>query len=148
MGLKEAVRTVLKEKYATFSGRASRSEFWWFQLFYYLVGFFCLVIMGLLSLGHNQEEGIPSSVILMMIVSGLLFLGMFLPQISVTVRRFHDRNLSGWWYLGLIVASMIPPISPIIGLAILILVILPGTKGPNKFGLDPLSPQSSAEVFA
>jgi len=148
MGFKEAVRTVLKEKYATFSGRASRSEFWWFQVFIYLVSFVWSFVVGFGSVGREPGQDFPPWVIVIGIVSTLITLGMFLPAISVAVRRFHDRNISGWWFLGLSVVTFVPIVGLLAPIAMLVIFILPGTKGPNKFGLDPLSPQSSAEVFA
>ncbi|MFL5017453.1 MAG: DUF805 domain-containing protein, partial [Rhizobium sp.] len=81
-------------------------------------------------------------------IGGLFALAMALPQISLQVRRFHDRDLSGWWYLGLLVLGMVPYIGKITGLAIFIISVLRGTDGPNKFGPDPLRPEARAEVFA
>lgn len=73
---------------------------------------------------------------------------MFLPQISLQVRRFHDRNISAWWYLALFILNMIPAVGFIAGLAMLVITLLRGTEGPNKFGPDPLRPEARAEVFA
>ena len=68
-------------------------------------------------------------------------------MIAVVVRRLHDRDMSGWWYLGAIVAGMIPIVGILASLAIFVLMLLPGTAGPNRFGPDPKDP-SSAQVFA
>jgi len=85
MNFNQSVTTCLG-KYATFSGRASRSEFWWFQLFflmtYYPFGTFIDFLLG------TSEESI---------FSWILYLGLFLPSCAVCVRRLHDIGKSGWW---------------------------------------------------
>lgn len=152
MGFAEAVRTVLKEKYATFSGRASRSEFWWFQLFYLLVlfaiGLIAGLAAGLTGAFSNMQAGPSPLLIGIAVIGGLFALAMFLPQISLQVRRFHDRNISGWWYLGLLVLNIIPYVGFISAIALFVITVLRGTDGPNKFGPDPLRPEARAEVFA
>jgi len=75
------------EKYANFSGRAPRSEYWWFYLFQMLLGLITTVIDSLLEL---DGPGSPLSTNL------IVGLGLFLPSLAVTVRRFHDINRSGW----------------------------------------------------
>lgn len=149
MSFSDAVRTCLREKYVTFSGRAQRSEYWWFQLFYFLL---MIVLVALLAVtgGFNFIEN-PNATpggaaILIYIVFFIVILGMFLPAISVTVRRFHDYNLSGWWYLGGIVAGMIPFVGFLASIAIFVITLLKGTDGPNNFGPDPLR-SSDADVF-
>ena len=86
--------------------------------------------------------------IALLVIGGLLMLAAFLPAIAVQVRRFHDRNISGWWYLALFIGSFIPYLGVIPGIAILVISVLRGTEGPNKFGPDPLRPEVRAEVFA
>ncbi|MGM4910492.1 DUF805 domain-containing protein [Rhizobium sp. 768_B6_N1_8] len=147
MGFTEAVRTVLTQKYATFFGRASRSECWWFQLFYWLV-LIGLGILAALAAGSDGQDGPSSMLIAVGIIAGLFALAMLLPQLSLTVRRFHDRNISGWWYLALFIANLIPYLNVVAGLAILVITVLRGTEGPNRFGPDPLRPEMRAEVFA
>ena len=78
---------------------------------------------------------------------GIYALAAFIPNLAVIVRRLHDRDMSGWWLLGYFVAAMIPFVNIIAGIAMLVLMCLPGTVGPNKYGPDPKDP-SSAEVFA
>ncbi len=149
MGFTEAVRTVLKQKYVTFSGRAARSEFWWFQLFITLLavayGFIAGFLAGFLSSNQNG----PSALTIIFIgIGAIIGLAMLLPMISLQVRRFHDRNISGWWYLGLALLGLIPYVGFITGIAFLVINVLPGTEGPNKFGADPLRPEARAAVFA
>jgi len=86
MSFGESIRTCLR-KYATFSGRARRSEFWWFHLFYGL----CFTGSTLLVIALNSA--IPM----------ILILALVLPELAVTVRRLHDSGRSGGWiFLALI----------------------------------------------
>lgn len=151
MGFSEAVRTVYAEKYATFAGRAARSEYWWFILFYFVVMLVLTLILvafaGVASFnnpGAGQEIPVLGYVGFALI--GIFLLASIIPMIAVTVRRLHDRNMSGWWYLGFIVASMIPFLGIIASIALVVLTALRGTPGPNKFGADPLAAHN-AEVF-
>lgn len=149
MTFSDAVRTCLKVKYATFQGRASRSEYWWFMLFIYGVS---LILGGLaLALGGARgfETGdMPVFAIILFILAGVFFLGMILPMIAVTVRRFHDYNLSGWWYLAAIVVGMVPFVGFAASIAAFVITVLKGTVGDNRFGPDPLLPATSADIFA
>lgn len=101
---------VLK-KYVTFEGRASRSEFWYFMLFSFLIS----LVLGTISAGA---------------LSLLYSLAVLLPSTAVLVRRLHDTNRSGWWaLLGLI---------PIIGAIVLIIFcVLDSQSGENQFGPNP-----------
>lgn len=146
MGFKEAIRVCVQDKYVTFSGRASRSEYWWFMLAVFLLAF---VTFGLGMAFMDFDTGEPSVLSLTIFgIGGLVYLGLILPMISVLVRRFHDVNLSGWWYLGSIVAGFIPFVGILASIAVFVVTVLKGTDGENKFGHDPLKPQSSAEVCA
>lgn len=148
MGFTEAVKTVLTQKYVTFSGRASRSEYWWFILFYTLV---MAVLGGLFAAtGMNMQTGQPTTFGFILIAIMAIFgLGIFLPSLAVTIRRMHDRNLSGWWYLGLAIGSAIPFVNIVAAIGYLVLFVMfcmRGTVGPNRFGPDPLVTHN-AEVF-
>lgn len=77
----------------------------------------------------------------------LYALAAFIPSIAVTVRRFHDRDMSGWWYLGLALAGAIPLIGFLASIALFVLMVLPGTAGSNRFGPDPKDPYAE-DVFA
>ena len=113
-------------KYATFTGRAPRSEFWWFVVLLLIVGFFAggidISIFGLRWLSSRSMMG-PSAT--------LISLATIIPSIAVSVRRLHDLDKSGWWYLlGLV---------PLIGaLILLVWFASAGSNGPNRFGPDPL----------
>lgn len=155
MTFSESVRTCLREKYVTFSGRASRSEYWWFFLFFMIAYLALIVVMmvfggGLAMLNpdpNNLGAGFGAVGIIFMILIGVFVLAMLLPSIAVAVRRLHDRNMSGWWYLGMIVASIIPVVGFLAGIAFIVLMCLKGTDGPNKFGPDPLK-GGDAEIFS
>ncbi len=149
MGFSEAVRCCLQQKYATFQGRASRSEYWWFFLFYFLGALVLFVLLfafgGMQSLQNGDFAGLPT---VPLILIALFFLGMIIPMTAATVRRFHDRNLSGWWYLASILAGFIPIVGFAASIAALVITIMKGNPGPNKFGRDPLGPDTNADVFA
>jgi len=121
MGFQEAVRTCF-QKYTTISGRASRSEFWWWFLFILIgnvvLGFIDTIIFG-------SGEGSVG-------VLGIIFaLATILPNICVGGRRLHDRDMSAWWML----LALIPLVG---GLILLVIFMFPGTQGENRFGPDPL----------
>jgi uncharacterized membrane protein YhaH (DUF805 family) len=101
-------------KYATFSGRSSRSAYWWWILFYVLVFIVASVLDGVINT--------PA-------ISILVWLGFFLPNLAVLVRRLHDTDHSGWWVLiGLI---------PLIGAIVLIVFACLDSGPPNKYGQGP-----------
>ena len=142
-------------RYAEFTGRSRRMEFWMFGLFNLIVYAVLFAIAFGAGLGANFQ-GVDASNPLAIYGAffsgaGLLiavwWLAMVIPSISVSVRRLHDRDMSGWWYLGIIVASLIPIVGGIAGIVMLVIFCLPGTPGPNRFGPDPKDP-TSAEVFA
>ena len=147
MTFTEAVRTCLREKYATFSGRAARSEYWWFQLFYWI--FIVVAAAVIFGLGGDEGAGFNSLGTVALIVFGIIFLGLIIPMLSVTVRRIHDLGYSGWWYLAYIILSAIPYIGALVGIGGLVVACLRGTQGPNQFGDDPLNPTGNLrEVFS
>jgi uncharacterized membrane protein YhaH (DUF805 family) len=116
MGFGTAVSTCFS-KYATFQGRAKRSEFWWF-------GLFCMVVMIAISVLGGvlmDDPTIPLALV------GVFSLAIILPGLAVTVRRLHDGDRSGWWYF----IQLVPMIG---GLWFLYLMVAKGTPGPNRFG--------------
>jgi len=149
---------VLK-KYAVFSGRARRKEYWFFVLFNVIASILLLVadiIVG--TYDPKTQSGV---------ISSLYSLAVLLPSLAVTVRRLHDTDRSGWWVLlpgiglvGLILMAVVlggnesteeisPVISLMLGLFVLVFIallitlfvfmVLDGTPGPNRFGEDPKS---------
>lgn len=95
-------------KYATFSGRASRSEYWWWMLFT-LIPNFCAGFIDGLIWGQSS------------VFSILVSLALLLPGLSVAVRRCHDTNHSGWWLL-----------CPLYNL---VLMLIPSDEGGNEYGI-------------
>ena len=106
-----AIKTCFS-KYAVFSGRASRSEFWWFALFG-LIGGIVTVVIDVMILGYSVESYGPTNIIFTIVT--------FLPYLAVGARRLHDINKSGWWQL--IVLTVI---------GIILLIIWWATVGENK----------------
>jgi uncharacterized membrane protein YhaH (DUF805 family) len=101
-----AIKTCLT-KYATFNGRASRSEYWWFILFN--------AIVQTLAAAISQD------------IFAIVGLALLLPVLAVTVRRLHDLDHSGWWYLIIFL--------PAIGILVLLFwMVTEGTNGPNQYG--------------
>ena len=134
MGFQDAVRTVFS-KYATISGRASRSEYWWWILF---------VVLAQIALGIVDSVLFGSSVESPGFLGGIFALAVFLPSICVAGRRLHDRDMSAWWLLLYLI--------PLIGfLVLLYFYVTKGTDGPNRFGPDPLGgtgPRSGGQTYA
>jgi uncharacterized membrane protein YhaH (DUF805 family) len=120
MNFVEAVQSVLS-KYATFSGRARRAEYWWFVLFQVLVSIVAAILDAALGTDFGSGSGVFSLIVT---------LALLLPGLAVTVRRLHDTDRSGWWILiGLI---------PLVGAIVLIVfTVMDGTPGPNRFGASP-----------
>ena len=120
MDFQTAVRTVLLNNYANFSGRAQRSQYWWFALFSFIVS-------AILSVIDTAIFGADIGVL-----AALWSLAVLIPSLAVGVRRLHDIDRSGWWLLiGLV---------PLIGFLVLIYwFIQRGTDGPNQYGNDPLA---------
>ena len=125
-------------RYAKFSGRARPREYWMFVLFLLLCYVAIAIVEGALGLGATHRwfqhgpwwaaagyntRGGP--------LTGLFTLAMIIPHVALSVRRLHDTDRSGWWLLILFF--------PIIGsIVLLIFFIMGGTRGPNRFGPDPV----------
>jgi len=149
------------KRYADFSGRAPRAEYWWFWLGY---------------MALNIVIQILTRISTMFGLLGLVYLALIIPMIAVGVRRLHDTNRSGWWLLApavpyLIGFALIFPaimsgtasanpflnfgpamvfmlIGFVMAIAVFVFTVLPGTKGANRFGPDPYDPSNLEEVFA
>ncbi|MEJ6390500.1 DUF805 domain-containing protein [Gymnodinialimonas ulvae] len=146
----EAIR-VCFSKYVTFSGRASRSEYWFFVLFLVLAGIGATIIDAILFPGSlTSETGGP--------FNAVLSLATLLPSLAVSWRRLHDTDRSGWWIGGYLIATLVVALFlgatlaggvvettfvffglmgiVAIGYIILLLVYFcqRGTPGPNRFG--------------
>lgn len=104
-------------KYVDFSGRAPRSEYWWFQVM--LLG--VLFAYGFAGLAVGQSTVSAQQ--------WVLLLGLVPPSIAVAVRRLHDLGMSGWWLL----VSLVPLLG---GIVMLVFTLLPSDEYPNRYG-DP-----------
>ena len=107
--------TVLK-KYAVFSGRARRKEYWMFFLFNLIISFILCVIGEIAGI---NPEGKGS------ILGNIYYLAVLIPSIAVSVRRMHDVGKSGWFVL--------------IPIYNFILTVTGGDKGDNQYGPDPIT---------
>ena len=112
------------KRYADFQGRASRSEYWLFALFVFIVAM-VFVVAGVALSGGSPE---PNT--LVMIPYFIFLLGSLVPSLAVGFRRLHDTDRSAWWLL----ISFIPLIGSVV---LLVFYCLPGTPGPNRFGPAP-----------
>lgn len=117
-----ALTSCLK-RYAKFEGRASRSEFWYWVLSTFIIGF-VIGFVGVLTVG---EEG--TNVIL-----NILQLALLLPGLAVAVRRLHDTGRSGW--------NLLWTFLPLIGAIILIIFYCQASREANQYGEGPASPEA------
>jgi uncharacterized membrane protein YhaH (DUF805 family) len=117
MGFTEAISAGFRN-YVNFSGRAMRSEFWYWVLFAIIVSVVAKVIDLVLFPGSDVSP-----------INSLVGLALFLPGLGVSVRRLHDIDRTGWWILLVLI--------PLIGAIVLIIwYCQKGTPGPNRFGTE------------
>ena len=120
VSFKEAVVRALSQNYCNFSGRASRSEYWWFYLFSCIVSWVVSIIVSLFS----------SELSIMYIASMVVGLAFLLPSLGIAVRRLHDIGKSGWWLF----ISLIPLIGAIL---LLVWFCKDSQMEPNEYGPVP-----------
>jgi uncharacterized membrane protein YhaH (DUF805 family) len=130
------------KRYADFSGRSRRREYWLFTLFYTVI--FVVLLLGALAPVLAAADGGPppemGPVSVAFTLACIVFgLGSIIPGLAVTVRRFHDQDKSGWFIL----LNFIPYIG---GIILLVMMCLEGTRGDNSYGPDPKDP-GNAGVF-
>ena len=122
MSFTESIGTCFK-KYGVASGRARRSEYWWFVLFNMIISFVTAIADGFLFTDLVLENEIFP-------INTVFSLAMLIPSVAVYIRRLHDVNRSGWWiFVALTIVGIIP---------LIIWLFSKGTDGPNNFGDDPL----------
>jgi uncharacterized membrane protein YhaH (DUF805 family) len=113
-------------RYADFRGRASRREYWYFVLFQFLLNVASIIADYSILNDSNLGEAV-------------FYIAMVLPSITVTVRRLHDTERSGWWLLLLAL--------PAIGFIVLMAwCAAPGQRRWNEYGPDPLAPGQSPQL--
>ncbi len=114
MDFKTAIETCLKQKYKDFTGRASRSEYWYFVLGYVILSVILSVVGAILP------------AMLATLINLAVGLAILLPNIAVGIRRLHDTNRSGWFLLlGLV---------PLVNFVLIYFLAQKGTEGENTYG--------------
>lgn len=101
-------------QYALFTGRATRTEYWMYVLFYMIF----YIVLGVIDAMLNSY-----------ILTSIYSLALFVPSISVAARRLHDMGRSGWWQLIVLV--------PLIGLIVLIVFLAQDSQDDNEYGVNP-----------
>lgn len=132
----------ITKKYADFSGRASRKEYWSFVLFLYIVICFLFLpsfILGYLFSSKFEVEITFFSMCIWFCLCCIASIAMLLPALAVSTRRLHDKNISGWWQIFCFIPYIY--IWMLASLVFLVLFCLKGTDGDNQFGPDPLEQQ-------
>ena len=109
------------KKYAVFSGRSRRKEYWYFVLFNLIVSLVLSAIDALLGTFSSSNVGL---------LGGIYGLAVLIPSIAVSVRRLHDIDRTGWWVL----IGLVPVIGTIV---LLVFAVSDGTPGSNRFGPNP-----------
>ncbi len=143
-------------RYADFSGRSRRKEYWMFALLNFIIYTVLYVIM-LSAMGPSLTEammqaeagmepvqpsaGMMAGVGIVGMILGIYSLAVFIPSLAVMVRRFHDQDKSGWFVL----LAFIPLIG---GIILLVFMCLEGTRGDNRFGPDPKMSDHIGETFS
>ncbi|MFK8250603.1 DUF805 domain-containing protein [Ancylobacter terrae] len=121
MNFTDAIKTGF-QKYATFEGRAARSEYWFWVLFTVLASW-AAGFVDYALFGYSMADGVSP-------IGGIVNLALLVPSLAVGARRFHDMDRTGWWQL-----------IALTGIGALVLFVwfcFRGTDGPNRFGPDPL----------
>lgn len=116
----EAVKRALTVNYCNFAGRSSRSEYWWYVLFTFLLGFCINLVLMILGIGSNSIQ----------IVQGIVSLALLLPGLGLCVRRLHDIGKCGWWVL----LALIPLVGAII---LIVWYCKESDPMPNQYGPVP-----------
>lgn len=155
-----AKRPIL-EKYADFTGRASRPEYWWYVLAIVIAFVVARVIESILGVGHMLFYSYGP-------LSALLWLATIIPSLAVGARRLHDTDRSGWWLLICVVPYALMAVAGVMAvmggglfaflgmmgligivafvgaLVLLYFMVLPGTPGQNRYGAPPAGDSGTA----
>jgi uncharacterized membrane protein YhaH (DUF805 family) len=115
--------TLPLKRYAEFTGRSRRKEYWMFVLLSIGIYIIASVLDGIAGL-NGMIVGTYGP------ITALVALGLLVPTLAVSIRRLHDSDRSGWWLL----LGLVPLVGEII---VLVLMVLEGTRGANRFGADP-----------
>tara|TARA_B100000965_G_scaffold324836_1_gene286929 strand:- start:11818 stop:12366 length:549 start_codon:yes stop_codon:yes gene_type:complete len=123
MSFTDSIESVIRN-FVNFSDRASRSEYWWFQLFFVVA----LATADFIDVMMSELAEVPFSWF-----GTIAFFGLIIPNLAVTVRRLHDLGYSGWFIL----LVFIPCVGSIIGLVILVFMVVEGQSQINDYGTVP-----------
>lgn len=123
MTFTDSIKTCIS-KYATFTGRAPLSEYWWFFLFTYLFEIIVPIIFAGIGYAFGDVQGAIIASTIGVVLASLM---LILPMLAVAVRRLHDSGKSGWWYFIVLV--------PFIGGIWLLILLLQGSDDENQYGL-------------
>jgi uncharacterized membrane protein YhaH (DUF805 family) len=128
-------------RYAEFSGRSRRKEYWMFVLMQWLVAAAVGLLVILLNVTTSTESLMMAALKPVLGLAGLFALACFIPGLALTVRRLHDTGRSGWnLFWGLV---------PLVGGFILLyFYVSDGDPGPNRFGEDPKEESMTSLVYA
>jgi uncharacterized membrane protein YhaH (DUF805 family) len=161
------------KRYAEFSGRSRRMEYWMFALFIFVMWivlftlFMVMVGSAILSAGGGSAGGLfaaGGTAMILMLFMLVVWLALLIPSLAVGVRRLHDTERSGWWLGGYILLAIVANVlraetgsaglgallsiaTLIYAIALLVFFCLDGTRGPNRYGPDPKG-GVDAQVFA
>ena len=131
MGFGRAVSAYFTN-YANFNGRSSRSAYWWVFLFNVIVAFILALTDQALGLAWTLQTAAGPMSLGYGPIYSIYLVAVIVPSIALSVRRLHDRDQSGWWFLLVFI--------PLVGAVILLIwFCLPGTPGENRFGPNPLA---------
>jgi uncharacterized membrane protein YhaH (DUF805 family) len=153
------------EKYADFTGRAPRAEYWWYVLAIVILFIVARIIDSILGLSHMIFYVYGP-------VACLVWLATIVPSLAVGVRRLHDTSRSGWWILlpivpyvlamviggpammagglgaGLGLAALLMFVGFICGILLLVFMVMPSQPGDNRYGPNPYGEGGSGPVPA
>ena len=113
------------QRYAEFSGRSRRMEYWMFTLIHAVI--LLVIAVGIFGFSAMKQPLLGAGCSLLL---GAYALAAFIPDLALTVRRLHDIDKSGWWIL----IALVPAVG---GIVLLIMAVLDGTRGSNQYGPDP-----------
>jgi uncharacterized membrane protein YhaH (DUF805 family) len=125
MSFTDAIKSVFSQ-YVGFSGRARRSEYWWFVVFSILVNVVTTLLDNVLGTTMGSDDALYNAGI----IGTIAGLALLLPSLALAVRRLHDTDRTGWWLLIVLV--------PFLGaIVLLVFFVLDSTPGANRFGPNP-----------
>jgi len=133
-----------------FEGRATRREYWRRVLLAFIVtGAMLLILYWIMYLSITKSLVNLFCVCSVLLLSVLIVVENIILMLPVTIRRFHDRDMSGWWYLWFLLLSCIPFIGWIAGIVgLAILGCMDGLPGPNRYGEDPKGRPRGQQTFS